>query len=31
MKEHDWIVAGLNNPNFTPDNFRGIGMYLDNT
>lgn len=31
MKKNDWIVASVNNPDFTPEDFRDIGMNLDNT
>jgi hypothetical protein len=31
MKENDWIVASINNPNFNSDDFKDIGLNLDNT
>lgn len=32
MKQNDWLVASLNNPDFTPQDFKDIsGMSLDNT
>jgi hypothetical protein len=32
MAKNDWIVASLNNPNFTPADFSNIAeMTLDNT
>lgn len=32
MKENDWIVASVNNPDFTPQDFKDVGgMNLDNT
>lgn len=31
MKQNDWIVANINNPEFTVEDFRDIGMDLDNT
>lgn len=32
MKQNDWLVASLNNPNFTPQDFKDVsGMTLDNT
>ncbi len=32
MKENDWIVATLNNPEFTAADFKNIqGLSLDNT
>jgi hypothetical protein len=32
MKENDWIVANINNPEFTASDFKDIGgLSLDNT
>ncbi len=31
MKQNDWIVASINNPDFTAGDFRTIGLSLDNT
>lgn len=31
MKQNDWIVASINNPNFSVQDFRDIGLDLDNT
>lgn len=32
MKENDWIVASINNPDFTPQDFKDVGgMNLENT
>lgn len=32
MKQNDWLVASLNNPDFTPQDFKDVsGMTLDNT
>ena len=31
MKQNDWIVATLNNPNFSIDDFKDIGLNLENT
>lgn len=31
MKENDWIVAGLNNPNYSTSEFLVSGLNLDNT
>lgn len=31
MKQNDWIVATLNNPTFGSDDFKDIGLNLDNT
>ena len=32
MREHDWIVASINNPNFTNQDFKDVlGMTEDNT
>ena len=31
MKNNDWIVANINNPGFTPGDFRASGMDMNNT
>jgi hypothetical protein len=31
MKQNDWIIASLNNPEFTPDDFKDVGFNLQNT
>lgn len=31
MKQNDYIIASLNNPEFNPGDFRTLGMDLDNT
>lgn len=32
MKQNDWLVASLNNPDFTPNDFKDVsGMTLENT
>ena len=31
MKQNDWIVASLNNPDFSVQDFKNVGMNLDNT
>ena len=31
MKQNDWIVAGINNPNFDNNDFKDIGLNLENT
>lgn len=31
MKNNDWIVANINNPGFTPGDFRASGLDMDNT
>ena len=31
MKQNDWIVANINNPNFSAEDFQDAGMSLDNT
>ena len=30
-KPNDWFVAQLENPSFTMDNFRDVGLTADNT
>lgn len=31
MKQNDWIVANINNPNFTTGDFQDTGLSVDNT
>lgn len=31
MKENDWIIASLNNPEYSPGDLRTLGLNLDNT
>lgn len=31
MKQNDWIVANINNPNFSAQDFKDAGLDLDNT
>ena len=31
MKENDWIIANLNNPQYSPGDLRTLGLNLDNT
>lgn len=32
VRENDWIIATMNNPNFTPEDFKNLaGMNLENT
>jgi hypothetical protein len=31
MKENDWIVAGLTNPDINSGEFRALGLNIDNT
>ena len=31
MKQNDWIVAGINNPSFDNNDFKDIGLNLENT
>jgi hypothetical protein len=31
MKENDWIIAGLNNPDKNAGDFRTLGLNMDNT
>lgn len=31
MKQNDWIVANINNPSYTAQDFKDVGMDLDNT
>lgn len=31
MKQNDWIVASINNPNFSAQDFKDVGLDLDNT
>jgi hypothetical protein len=32
MAKNDWIVASLNNPNFTPEDMEDVlGLSVDNT
>lgn len=31
MKQNDWIVANINNPSYTAQDFKDVGLDLDNT
>ena len=30
-KPNDWFIAQIDNPSFTPGNFRDVGLTADNT